>query len=282
MSQFMFNQQQQQPNAYSQASSSSYYAQPGISGPPTNLQFYSSSTADDSTGGFYASRPSLEGNMASPNANGGSGGSAGQAFGGSIQSGPTGWVAAFSSVGYDGEPPLLEELGINFSHIYAKSMTVLNPLRQIDERIMDDADMAGPICFFFAFGMFLLLSGRSQFGYIYGIALMGSLSIYALLNLMSTNGIDAYRTASVLGYCLLPMVGVGALSVGRNFSTLSPYMIASLSIISVVWCTYAASSIFVTILRMSDQRLLVAYPVGLLYGTFALFSVFDVSTVSGK
>ena len=56
-------------------------------------------------------------------------------------------------------------------------------------------------------------SGRSQFGYIYGIALVGSVSIYSLLNLMSASGIDAYRTTSVLGYCLLPMVGVGALSV---------------------------------------------------------------------
>lgn len=32
----------------------------------------------------------------------------------------TGWVAAFSSEGYDGEPPLLEELGVNFGHIQAK------------------------------------------------------------------------------------------------------------------------------------------------------------------
>jgi hypothetical protein len=30
---------------------------------------------------------------------------------------------------------------------------------------------------------------------------------------MSEAGIDAYRVASVLGYCLLPMVGVGAVSV---------------------------------------------------------------------
>lgn len=30
---------------------------------------------------------------------------------------------------------------------------------------------------------------------------------------MSPQGIDAYRVTSVLGYCLLPMVGVGALSV---------------------------------------------------------------------
>jgi len=200
-------------------------------------------------------------------------------FGGNIQ-GPQGWLSAFSSAGFEGELPLLEELGINFSHIWVKSMTVLNPLRQIDEQIMDDADMAGPVFFFFLFGMFLLLSGRSQFGYIYGIALLGSSSIYALLNLMSPAGIDAYRTASVLGYCLLPMVAVGAMSIGRIFNSLPQWFISSLAVISIVWCTYAASSIFVTILRMSDQRLLVAYPVGLLYGCFALFSVFDVSTVS--
>ncbi len=32
----------------------------------------------------------------------------------------TGWLAAFSTEGYDGEPPLLEELGVNFGHIQAK------------------------------------------------------------------------------------------------------------------------------------------------------------------
>jgi hypothetical protein len=36
-------------------------------------------------------------------------------------------------------------------------MTVLNPLRRVDEHIMDEADMAGPIVFFFSFAMFLLL-----------------------------------------------------------------------------------------------------------------------------
>lgn len=51
---------------------------------------------------------------------------------------------------------LVAELGINFSHIRAKSMTVLNPLQRVDERIMDDADLAGPIIFFFCFGIFLL------------------------------------------------------------------------------------------------------------------------------
>ena len=56
-------------------------------------------------------------------------------------------------------------------------------------------------------------SGKSQFSYIYAIALLGTVAIYTLLNLMSERGIDAYRTASVLGYCLLPMVGLGTLGI---------------------------------------------------------------------
>lgn len=48
------------------------------------------------------------------------------------------------------------ELGINFSHIRAKSLAVLNPLRTVDEHIMDDADLAGPLLFVFCFGTFLL------------------------------------------------------------------------------------------------------------------------------
>ena len=32
----------------------------------------------------------------------------------------TGWLAAFGIEGYDGEPALLEELGVNFGHIKVK------------------------------------------------------------------------------------------------------------------------------------------------------------------
>jgi hypothetical protein len=90
----------------------------------------------------------------------------------------TGWLAAFGTEGYDAEPPLLEELGVNFSHIkgkvssqipskwfgsraptlltFAQTLTVLNPLARVDQNIMDDSDLAGPILFFLLFGTFLL------------------------------------------------------------------------------------------------------------------------------
>ena len=36
----------------------------------------------------------------------------------------TGWIAAFGTEGYEGEPPLLEELGVNFEHIRTKVYTM--------------------------------------------------------------------------------------------------------------------------------------------------------------
>jgi hypothetical protein len=46
--------------------------------------------------------------------------------------------------------------------------------------------------------------------------------MYTLLNMMSVRGIDAYRTASVLGYCLLPMVGLGTLGMGVGMECVLP------------------------------------------------------------
>ncbi|CAE6378481.1 unnamed protein product [Rhizoctonia solani] len=241
-----------------------YYAQ------QPDLQFYSGSPGVDPSAAFYpGARPSLEGNVVA-----GVGPGGGPNFGGSIQP-AGGWLSAFGTGGFEGEPPLLEELGVNLSHVRAKSLAVLNPLGRVDEHIMDDADLAGPLIILLCLATCLLMSGRPQFGYIYGVAVFGSGSLYTLLNLMSESGIDAYRVASVLGYCLLPMVGVGALSVCMVLDGAIGYM---LSMLSVIWCTYAASGIFVAVLRMSDQRVLVAYPVGLLYGCFALFSVFGVTS----
>ncbi|KAI8923177.1 hypothetical protein BC831DRAFT_472492 [Entophlyctis helioformis] len=179
--------------------------------------------------------------------------------------------AAFSTGGFADEPPLLEELGINFGHIKAKSLTVMNPLKAVDRHIMDDSDLAGPLIFCFLFGGFLLLSGKAHFGYIYGVAMLGWLAMYTILNLMNDVGIDGYRTASVLGYSLLPMVLLSSTSTLLN---LQGWLGFGLSGLTVLWCTTSASAMFVSVLSMTDQRLLVAYPVALLYSAFALLAVF--------
>lgn len=40
------------------------------------------------------------------------------------------------------------------------------------------------------------------------------------------------------------------------------------------WCSFSASKIFISALAMDGQQSLVAYPCALLYGVFALISVF--------
>jgi hypothetical protein len=69
---------------------------------------------------------------------------------------------------YDDEPPLLEELGIHFDHILMKTQAVMYPTKQLSEHILDDTDLAGPLCFCLLLGACLLLSGKVHFGYIYG------------------------------------------------------------------------------------------------------------------
>jgi len=172
---------------------------------------------------------------------------------------------------FDDEPPLLHELGINPSHILSKTRSVLNPLQSPDSHIMDDTDLAGPLVFCLLFGCCLLLTGKVQFGYIYGISTFGCVSMYVVLNLMSDMGIDINRTASVLGYCLLPMIMLAVLALILNIHSFIGYIFTFLAI---GWCTYSASLMFVTVLSMRHQQPLVVYPVGLLYTCFALMTIF--------
>lgn len=124
-----YSQQQQQQQ---QQPSQGYGAQ--------NLQFYSSSYNNPVSGHSTPAQASYSGGPFPS-----SSGNNGQAYGGYggasgfMSSGPgfgasggvsgrmgeqgglrTGWLAAFGTEGYDGEPPLLEELGVNFGHIQAK------------------------------------------------------------------------------------------------------------------------------------------------------------------
>lgn len=47
-----------------------------------------------------------------------------------------------------------------------------------------------------------------------------------------------------------------------------------LVLLGVGWCSFSASKIFTSTLALEGQQLLVAYPCALLYGVFALFTVF--------
>lgn len=115
-----------------------YYPQPQQPYNPQNLQFYPSTYGQPVSGHSTPSQaqygygqpptssqgyPGVSGSMGAPG--GGYGASFGAGPGVSGRMGEqgglrTGWLAAFGTEGYDGEPPLLEELGVNFGHIKGK------------------------------------------------------------------------------------------------------------------------------------------------------------------
>ena len=170
------------------------------------------------------------------------------------------------------ERPILEELDINFGHIVQKTRAVMWPRRsKLDAAVINDSDFAGPILFALLLGTLLLFNGKVQFGYIYGVFVVGLLGLWSLLNLMSDRGIDIYRTASVMGYCLLPIVGLAALSIPLE---LRGWVGALFIPLAVGWCTAASSLFFVISLEADDRRWLVAYPVALFYTCFALITIF--------
>ncbi|XP_028843532.1 protein YIPF7 [Denticeps clupeoides] len=172
---------------------------------------------------------------------------------------------------FEEEPPLLEELGINFDHIWQKTLTVLNPLKPADSSIMSETDLTGPVLFYIALGATLLMAGKVHFGYVYGISALGCVGMYVLLNLMSVCWVSCGCVASVLGYSLLPMVALSALAV---LYSLQGILGMFLALLAIGWCSLSASKIFSTTLGMTGQQLLVAYPCALLYGVFALLTVF--------
>lgn len=132
-------------------------------------------------------------------------------------------------------------------------------------------------------------SGKVHFGYIYGVGVIGCLGLFAVLNLMSTCGVSVSCVISVLGYCLLPMVLLSAISVifSLQWDLLFSYLLVIhlqffyrgiagtiLTLATICWCSFSASKLFVSVLDMHSQQPLVAYPCALLYGVFALLTVF--------
>nr|XP_046269905.1 protein YIPF7-like [Scatophagus argus]XP_046269907.1 protein YIPF7-like [Scatophagus argus] len=169
------------------------------------------------------------------------------------------------------EPPLLEELGINLDHIWQKALTVLNPFKPADGSIMNETDLTGPIIFCIALGVTLMMAGKAHFGYVYGTSAIACIGMYILLSLMSSMSVSYGCVASVLGYCLLPMVALSAFAV---FYSLQGVLGTVLALLGICWCSFSASKIFISTLAMEGQQLLVAYPCALLYGLFALLTVF--------
>ena len=179
---------------------------------------------------------------------------------------------------------------------------------------MDDSDLYGALLYIVLYGTNLLLSGKVFYGYIYGVAVFGTVALHLILSLMSPivdpataaaaaatatvtanaadpNNYDPHnkpsstvsasnfsstltfpRSASVLGYCFLPLVLTSLVGIALPMDTMFGYL---LTLAAVGWCTYSSSGMFCAVTQMQGMRGLVAYPLGLFYVVFGIMGIFS-------
>ncbi|KAF3434484.1 hypothetical protein FNV43_RR25587 [Rhamnella rubrinervis] len=173
---------------------------------------------------------------------------------------------------FDDEPPLLDELGINTKQIWSKTVSILNPFR-INPNLHDDADLSGPFLFLLAFGLFQLLAGKIHFGIILGWVSVAAIFLYVVFNMLAgRNGtLDLYRCLSLIGYCMLPMVILSALSL---FIPQGCLVVPVMATVFVVWSTRLCTRLLVEVARWDEHRGLVAYACFLIYMLFSLLVIF--------
>ncbi|XP_019181822.1 PREDICTED: protein YIPF5 homolog [Ipomoea nil] len=176
------------------------------------------------------------------------------------------------STGFDHEPPLLEELGINTRQIYLKTLSILNPFR-VKADLHEDADLSGPFLFLLAFGLFQLLAGKIHFGIILGWVVMASLFLYVVFNMLAgRNGnLDLYKCLSLIGYCMLPIVFSSAVAL---FLPQGMAMKVAAGVF-VIWSTRVCTRLVVELALCGDEhRGLIAYACFLIFMLFSLLVIF--------
>ncbi|VFQ62843.1 unnamed protein product [Cuscuta campestris] len=176
------------------------------------------------------------------------------------------------SNGFEDEPPLLEELGINTKQIYQKTLSILNPFR-VKADLHEDADLSGPFLFLIAFGLFQLLAGKFHFGIILGWVVMASVFLYVVFNMLAgRNGsLDLYRCVSLVGYCMLPIVILSAVSLFLPGGV----AIKVVAGVFVIWSTRVCTRLVVELALYGDEhRGLIAYACFLIYMLFSLLVIF--------
>ncbi|WOG97714.1 hypothetical protein DCAR_0417055 [Daucus carota subsp. sativus] len=152
-------------------------------------------------------------------------------------------------------------------------MSILNPFR-VKPDLHEDSDLSGPFLFLMAFGLFQLLAGKLHFGIILGWVTVSALFLYVVFNMLAgRNGnLDLYRCLSLIGYCMLPIVILSALSL---FVPQGGGVILGVTGVFVIWSTRVCTRLLVELASCGDEhRGLIAYACFLIYVLFSLLVVF--------
>ncbi|XP_044461756.1 protein YIPF5 homolog [Mangifera indica] len=188
----------------------------------------------------------------------------------------TGSISTSSSSGptsFEDEEPLLDELGIHPDQIWKKTRSILNPFR-VNPNVHKDSDLSGPIVLYLAFGLFQLLAGKLQFGVILGWIVVSSIFLYVVFNMLAgrSGNLDLHTCTSVVGYCMLPVVMLAAVSLFLPQGAVVRFAVAGFF---VLWAMRVSTNLMVSLADGGEEhRGLIAYACFLIYCLFSLLVIF--------
>lgn len=179
--------------------------------------------------------------------------------------------AAFT--GYEtGDPPLLQELGIQFTTIHQECSLIFHtPTKSAH---IDRVDLTGPLILIFIFSFILLLTGKVLFGCVYFMCVLCTLVMHFVLNAMGESEIEYVVVCSVMGYAMLPVVFFAAVHVLMCYLDVSVNVSLVCGGVGAFYSAFVASEVFVAYLKLRNVRVLVCYPTFLVYMAFVVLALY--------
>lgn len=175
--------------------------------------------------------------------------------------------------GYEeGDLPLLEELGINFSVIKEECIKIYSFKYP---GILHNYDLTGPLVFVLIFSICLLHTGKVLFGCIYFICIIDSMIAHFFVNMMCSDNVDLLFICSIIGYSMLPIIGfsiIQAFSV--NFLKMNQSIILLTGCLCAFFSAYVSNKYFIFHIKKQELEMFLLYPLFLLFMSFVVLTLY--------
>ena len=130
--------------------------------------------------------------------------------------------------------------------------------------VRENPDFWGPLATVVAFSMISIYGQIAVASWILTIWFCGSGLIFVLARVLGGD-VNYTQVLGVIGYCLIPLIITGL--VASIFVEISPFLVHTIRIAGLFWASFSSSSLLAS-MEYKDKKILLAYPIFLLYVYF--------------
>lgn len=183
-----------------------------------------------------------------------------------------GWILELDPLDPDDvmsyKTPLAQQLEIDFSDISKKIQYIMAPYafnKSEVQLVRENPDFWGPLVTVFIFSMISMYSKVTVASWIIAIWFFGSGMVFVLARVLGGD-VNYNQVLGVIGYCLIPLIFTGLVA---NLAVKMElwWLVHFIRLFGVMWASFSSSSLLASI-EYKDKKILLAYPIFLLYVYF--------------